>query len=402
MKVLVADKLERAGVEELRAGGHDVILEPNASTSDLPGLLAKHDPQVLVVRSTRVTEEVLAAASALELVVRAGAGYDTIDVDAASDRGIFVSNCPGKNASAVAELVIGLIVALDRLIPDNVADARMGRWDKGRYSAGRGLKGRTLAVIGLGSIGRAVVRRALGLEMRVVAWSRSLTDELAVELGIIRAADPISAAREADVVTLHVAGTPETHRLADRPFFEALRNGAYFVNTSRGEVVDSEALAWALDAKAIRAAVDVFDGEPEAKDGALDWPLARHPGLYLTHHIGASTQQAQEETAREVVRIVEVYVSTGRVENCVNLADQSPATHMITVRHRDRVGVLASVLDLIREAEWNVQEMENLIFEGATAACARIRFDGSPRDDVIDRLRQLPDVLAVSVIALQE
>jgi D-3-phosphoglycerate dehydrogenase len=201
-------------------------------------------------------------------------------------------------------------------------------------------------------------------------------------------------------VTLHVASTPETHHLADRSFFDAMKPGAFFINTTRGAVVDEEALRWAIEAKNIRAALDVFEGEPAYAEGALDHPLAHHPNVYLTHHIGASTQQAQEATAAEAVRIIILYAETGHVPNCVNLADHSPATHLLTVRHLDKVGVLAAVLDEVRKAHWNIQEMDNLIFAGAQAAVARIRFDGAPDEAVVERIARLHDVLAASLIPL--
>ncbi|AEN72636.1 Phosphoglycerate dehydrogenase [Rhodothermus marinus SG0.5JP17-172] len=401
MQVLLADKLEDRCLEALRSMGLTVHNRPELKEAALLEALSVLNPEILVVRSTRVTADMMAAAPALELIIRAGAGYDTIDVTAASDRGIFVANCPGKNAVAVAELTFGLILALDRFIPENVLDAREGRWNKAAYSKGRGLKGRTLGVIGLGHIGREVVRRAHAFEMPVVAWSRSLTDELARELGVARRNSPLEVAAEADIVTIHLAATPETRHLANRAFFEAMKPGAYFINTSRSSLVDEEALAWALEHRGIRAALDVMEGEPAVKSGSFAHPLAGHPQVYFTHHIGASTQQAQEAIADEVVRIIKTYLETGHAPNCVNLEVHSPATHLLTVRHLDKVGVLASVLDEVRRANWNVQEMENLIFAGARAACARIRFDGRPEEAVVQRIAALSDVLAVSLIPLE-
>lgn len=400
MKILIADKLVQEGLEAIEAEGHNVISVPDATGDSLIEALVKDEPQVLIVRSTKVNAAALAASAALELVVRAGAGYDTIDVEAASARGIFVANCPGKNSTAVAELAIGLLIALDRSIPDNVMDARSGVWNKAKYAKARGLKGRTLGVVGIGNIGRAVIRRAQAMEMRVVGWSRSLTDEKALELGIERKASPNEVATDADVVSLHVAATPETQHLANRPFFEAMKPGAYLINTTRSKVVDEGALQWAIQEKGIRAALDVFDGEPSYKEGPLDTTLAGRTEVYLTHHIGASTAQAQEATAIEAARVVKIYADSGVVPNCVNMAVLSPATHLLTVRHLDRVGVLASVLDEVRKANWNVQEMENLIFAGAKAACARIRFNGVPDDTVIASIASLQDVLAVSLIPL--
>lgn len=400
MKVFLADKLSPACLDALHAAGHTVVNRPDAKGEALRDALAEAAPGVLVVRSTKVTADLMAAAPGLELIVRAGAGYDTIDVAAASARGIFVANCPGKNSVAVAELTLGLILSLDRRIPDNVADARRGEWNKDRYSKAEGIKGRTIGLVGLGSIGKEVAVRARSFGMRVIGWSRSLTPAMAADLGIGFRASPIDVARDADIVSLHVAATGETSRLADAAFFDAMKPGALFLNTTRSSVVDETALLDALQKKGIRAGLDVFEGEPAGKDGAFESALASHPSVYLTHHIGASTEQAQEAIAEEAVRIVNVYASTGEVANCVNIAERSAATHHLTVRHYDRVGVLAAVFAEMKEAGWNVQEVENLVFASAPAACAYIRFAGVPDDATIERIRSHPDVLAVTLLEI--
>lgn len=400
MTILIADAFSETGQQRLRDAGHHVVYEPKLKGAELTEALARRTPEVLVVRSTKVTEADLDASPDLELVVRAGAGYDTIDVDGASRRGIFVANCPGKNAAAVAELAFGLILALDRRIPDNVAQARAGRWNKGGFSAAQGVKGRTLGLIGMGNIGREMVTRARAFGMPVVAWSRSLTDEDAEALGVARAASPVEVARRADVVSVHVAGAPETKHLVDEAFLAAMKPGAFLINTARASVMDEAAVARAMDEKGIRVATDVPAGEPAGKEEAWEHPLANHPGFYVTHHIGASTEQATEAIGDEAVRIVLTYAETGRVPNVVNLAERTPATHLLTVRHRDKVGVLAGVLVEMREAGWNIQEMENLIFAGAEAACARIRFDGHPDPETVRRIAEQPDVLNATVIAL--
>ncbi|HEY5564859.1 MAG TPA: 3-phosphoglycerate dehydrogenase [Rhodothermia bacterium] len=402
MKVLVADKFSEVGIASMRAAGHTVIDDPSLNGDYLKAALTKESPAVLVVRSTEVTSEIMDANPSLELIVRAGAGFDTIDVEAASRRGIFVANCPGKNAVAVAELAFGLILAIDRRIADNVAEARAGHWNKGGFSKAAGLKGRTLGLIGLGNIGTEMIRRAAAFGMDVIAWSRSLTDERAAELGVDRAVSPIEVARAADVVSIHVASTPDTKHMVDAAFLSAMRPGSVLINTARGSIVDEAALTEALESNDLWVGLDVFEGEPAAKEGAFSHPLAGHPRVYLTHHIGASTEQATAAIGDEAVRIVNLYAATGVVANCVNIASQTAATHMLTVRHLDKVGVLASVLDEMRKSNWNVQEMENLVFIGGLAACARIRFAGKMHTATIERIRENPDVIAVSVISLTE
>ncbi|NUP90121.1 MAG: hydroxyacid dehydrogenase, partial [Candidatus Sumerlaeia bacterium] len=171
MKVLVADKFEKSGIDGLRAAGCDVTLDPDLKDESLTRAVAETECEVLVVRSTKVQAPALDAAPGLALIVRAGAGVNTIDVKRASELGIFVANCPGKNSAAVAELTMGLMLALDRRIVDAACDLRAGRWDKKGYSKARGIKGRTLAILGLGQIGRDVATRAKAFGMRVVAWS---------------------------------------------------------------------------------------------------------------------------------------------------------------------------------------------------------------------------------------
>ena len=400
MHVLLADKFPAGGIATLKEMGCKVTSDPQLKEDALAEALRQHQPDVLVVRSTKVTAPMLKGGS-LALVVRAGAGYNTIDVATASRLGIYVANCPGKNSVAVAELALGLLLSLDRRIPDNVADLRAGKWNKKEYSKAAGLMGRTLGVVGLGNIGREVVIRAQAFGMPVVAWSRSLTAERAAELGIDRAESPLEVARRADAVSVHLARTPETKGIIDAEFFAAMKPGAFFINTSRGDIVDQDALAKAMEEKGIRAGLDVFAHEPAATDKEFGDPIAQLPGLYGTHHIGASTEQSQAAIAEETVHIIQVYAESGQVLHCVNLAQRTPARCLLTVRHRDRVGVLAHVLDELRGASINVQEMENVVFEGAEAACARLRIDQQPSAELQERIRTgNPDVLALSLTSL--
>jgi D-3-phosphoglycerate dehydrogenase len=396
LAVLIADKFEPSGVDGLRGLGCRVDLRADLTADDLPAAVASADPHVLIVRSTKVREPVFEAAHRLSLVIRAGAGYDNIDVKAASARGVFVANCPGKNALAVAELTWALILACDRRVPDQTADLRAGRWDKKGYGKARGLHGRTLGIVGLGRIGEAVVARARAFGMRTIAWSRSLTPESAEALDLGYCASPIDVAREADVVSLHVASTPETKHLAGAEFFDAMRDGAILVNTSRGAVVDADALARAIEAKGIRAGLDVFGRQPAPGDASFDDPIINAPGVYGTHHCGASTDQAQQAIAAETVRIVEEYVGRGIVPNCINLAGL-PAACLLTVRHLNRAGVLAHVFSVLSEAAINVEEMENVIYEGAKAACARIELASTPSDVAIDAIRRNDNILSVGL-----
>jgi D-3-phosphoglycerate dehydrogenase / 2-oxoglutarate reductase len=416
MKVLVADKFEESGIEGLMAAGCEVIYEPGLQGDGLADAIRASAADVLVVRSTKVTAAMLDAGR-LSLIVRAGAGYNTIDVAAASTRGIYVSNCPGKNAIAVAELAFALILALDRRVPDNVAELRAGAWNKKEYSKARGLYGRTLGLLGSGSIGREMIRRAAGFGLNVVFWSRHVAGEdrplteieareLDVEdalrtVAIDIAPSPAEVAARADILSVHLALASETRGLLGAQVFERMKPGAFVINTARGEIVDHAALAAAVRTKGLRVGLDVFANEPAGATGELRDELLALPNVYGTHHIGASTDQAQEAIAAETVRIVRSYVETGKVPNVVNLARRTPATHMLVVRHRDRPGVLAHVFAHLRSDSLNVQETENIVFEGAAAAVARINLDGAPSSVLCERIKTgNGDILDLQVVGL--
>ena len=400
MKVLVADKFEQSGRDGLEAIGCEVSYQPDLKDEALANAVAAEAPDVLVVRGTKVTEPMLAAGP-IKLVVRAGAGYNTIDVAAASKRGIYVSNCPGKNSIAVAELAFALILALDRRIVDNVVALRRGEWNKKEFSKARGLFGRTLGLIGVGKIGQEMIPRAQAFGMPVIAWSRSLTPSRAAELGITYKDSPNAVAAEADVVSIHLALNNETRNSIDAEIFNTMHQGAYFINTARGEVVDQQALAEAIKTRGIRAGLDVYAVEPTSSAGEFKDAIVKEDGLYGTHHIGASTDQAQEAIAAETVRIVREFKETGQVPNVVNLARQTPATHRLVVRHVDRPGVLAGVLDAIKSEQINVQEMENIVFEGAAAAVARINLDNAPSEAILNGIRSgSPDIIELNLIQL--
>ena len=400
MRVLIADKFEQSGRDGLLALGCEISYQPDLKDDALVKAVRKESPDVLVVRGTKVTEPMLEAGP-VKLVVRAGAGYNTIDVAAASKRGIYVSNCPGKNSIAVAELAFALILALDRRIADNVIALRRGEWNKKEFSKARGLFGRTLGLIGVGKIGQEMIPRARAFGMPVIAWSRSLTLERAALFGVELKESPNAVAAAADVVSVHLALNPETKNLLGTDFFSSMRPGAYFINTARGEVVDQSALVGAMKNRGIRAGLDVYALEPTSATGEFHDDIVKEEGLYGTHHIGASTDQAQEAIAAETVRIVKEFKETGKVPNVVNLARQTPATHRLVVRHLDRPGVLAGVLEAIKAEQINVQEMENIVFEGAAAAVARINLDNAPSKESLKQLEASnPNIIELDLLDL--
>jgi D-3-phosphoglycerate dehydrogenase len=295
-----------------------------------------------------------------------------------------------------------LILSCDRRLPDQVADLRAGTWNKKEYARAFGLAGRTLGIVGLGQIGLEIAKRGKAFGMHVAAWSRSLSEERADDLGLIYCSNIINLAKLSDIVSVNVAATDETRHLIGSAFFGAMKDHASFINTSRGSVVDEHALAEVIRSKQIRAGLDVFADEPAGGTGTFANELVGMPGVYGTHHVGASTDQAQAAIAAETIRIVREYMVTGHVPNCVNRAASTPATTLLTVRHLNRPGVLAHIFYILGQAHINVEDMENVIYHGAKAACARIQLDDKPANDVVEALRKNDNVLSVSVASLRK
>ncbi len=415
MKVLIADQFEQSGRDGLADAGCDVVFDPGLKDDALADALGATGAEVLVVRSTKVTGAMMANPG-LALIVRAGAGYNTIDVAAASERGIYVSNCPGKNSIAVAELAMGLILALDRRIPDNAAALAAGQWNKKAFSKSAGLAGRTLGLLGFGNIAQEVARRAQAFGMDLVIWSRRFEPGTDVDLRsygldtagptpmVTIAASPAAVAEAADVLSIHLALAPDTRGLVNAGLLGRLKPGAILVNTARAEVVDHDALAVAVRERGLRMGLDVYPDEPTSATAEFDFALARDPGagiVYGTHHIGASTEQAQEAIAAEAVRIVRAFKETGRVPNVVNVATQTPARHMLVVRHKDQPGVLADVFSELGRSGINAHETENIVFEGAAAAVARINVDHAPSAAQLDAIRQgNANIISLELVAL--
>jgi D-3-phosphoglycerate dehydrogenase len=400
LKVLIADILPQDHVDTLRKICGDVDYEPGLTDKSLvdrlPGV------NVLIVRGTKVRAEAIAAADALQLIVRAGAGTENIDMVEASTKGIYVTNCPDKNAAAVAELTFGLLVAVDRRIPEQSTALAERKWQKDRFQNADGLKGKTFGVVGVGSIGREVIKRAKAFDMHVLAWSRSLTDQKAAELGASRVSSLDELVANSDIISVHVALTADTTHLISSQQIERMKHGSIILNTSRGAVIDTRALAEALREGRIRAGFDVYENEPKEGEARFDDVLANVPNWVGTHHVGASTLQAQTATADETVRIVETYLNSGIVENCVNFAKQTPAVFELIVRHYNRVGVLTRILTELRESKINVHEVHNVIFETANAAVAHVQIDAYPSTETVERItKRKTEIMSVRIVRLQ-
>ena len=403
MKILFADALPESHIDLLRQQGDECIVAPELCADDIPDVIEGID--VLVVRSTRVTAEAIDRSDVLCLIVRSGAGTNTIDCQAAANSGIYVCNVPGTNSVAVAELTLGLLLALDRHIPAAANDLRNGTWNKNGYSKADGLMGKTFGIVGVGEIGLAVAERARSFGMTVVAERK--TDRRAdIEARIrsigIRLVDDLDALlAESDIVSIHVPGGDQTVDLVDAGFLDRMKPGSILLNTSRGEVVDEGALLDAIESKGIRAGLDVFRDEPSSGTGEFISKLAAHPSVVGTHHIGASTQQAQDATSARTIDVIEAY-RAGDPMNCVNVVQTRVGAATITIRHFDRVGVLAGALEVLRKADINVQTMANKVFEGSNAAMAIIDVTGEVTVDVTRQLAALDNVIQVQTRGRQQ
>ncbi len=399
VKVLVADKFPEKHIQQLKDMDLEVLYEPKLKENDLPDCINGVD--ILIVRSIVVNAVCIEKSDKLSLIIRAGAGVNNIDIQSANKKGIYVTNCPGKNSIAVAELAMGLICAIDRRIPDNVIDFRNGKWNKGLYSKADGLFGKTLGVVGTGQIGTDLITRAKAFGLNIIAWSRSLTNEKAERLEIEKCKTLEELFSKADIVSIHLAQTADTKKLINKELINKLKKGAYFINTSRAGVIDEDSLIQAAKEGKIFLGLDVFNNEPEGKDGELTTPLREIQNVYLTHHIGASTEQAQNAVAEETCNIIADYVNTGVVRNWVNRIKQSPAKYQLVVRHYDKPGVLARVLRLLSEEKINAQEMENVIFDGAVTACCTIKLDTKPSDKVLREITAMKnEIINLSLIEL--
>ncbi len=392
LHVLIADRLPGEKVQEMsELSGVMCRYEPGLSADDLPDEIGS--AHVLCVRSTRVTRETIARAKGLMLIVRVGSGTNTIDVESASARGIYVANCPGKNAIAVAELVLGFMVSLDRRIPQATASLREHRWEKKEFSKASGLKGKRLGIVGLGQIGLEVAQRASAFEMEVMAYSYDLTPERAEELGILFCDSLEKLCRECDIITVHVPFVPATRHLFNQERLAQMKEGAIFINTSRGEIHDQVALLEAMNNKGLRVGLDVFEGEPASGDKHYDAEILNHPNFVGTPHIGASTQQAQLAVASEAIRVVREFLENGSISNCINLQKHTAVQVQMSIRHYNQVGVLASVMDLLRTYEINIEGMDNTIFQEGKAAVATMELSDVPSEELLQKIKAMNETI---------
>jgi len=399
MKVLVAGRLPAASLEEMQTLGVEVVYRPSLTGEEL--LHALQGVNVLVVRGLEVTADAIASSDSLNLIIRAGSGTGRIDVSAASARGIYVANTPGRNAAAVAELTMTLIGCLDRRILDACSSLRSGRWEKDEFAQAAGLRGRRLGIVGLGHVGRAVSTLARCYGMVVNAWSRSLNSARAAELGIGWVSSLQELAARSEILTVHLDANDRTQRMIGRDVLSALPNRAIFVNTASAEVVDYSALAEVAREKNLRIGLDVLPSEPDARRSLYDHDVLHSGLVYATPHIGASTDEAQCAIANETVHVLRSFLTKGEVPNVVNISASSWAKYQVVVRHIEKTGALAHVLSVLKRHGIHVQELDNTVFEGGRAACAKIRVETRPSEACLAEIMAFSsEILHVDLVSL--
>lgn len=398
MRLLLADPIDVEPLEELRILGVKVESRPDLSKETLAAALP--GVGILVVRGTEVTREAMEASPELNLIVRAGSGTGAVDVGAASERGIYVANCPGQSAASVAELVMGMVVALDRRLVESTKAIQGGSFDKASFAREEGLFGRRIGIAGLGAVGREVLSRARAFGMKPYAFSRSLTQGRASRLDVGYAPSLERLAAMSDVFTVHLPLQPQTKGIVSRAVLASLPDGAIFVNTSRADLVDMDALAELAEKKNLRVGLDVFPGEPKEKDDAFASPILAAKRAVFSPHIGASTRQAQRAVAEDVARIVRSFLTEEDVPNVINVCATSPARFVIVLRQLDKIGALANALAVFKRHGINIEEISNTVFDGARATCTKLRVSGRPSEACLKEIAAFDEVLHVDVIPM--
>ncbi|MDX5361606.1 MAG: phosphoglycerate dehydrogenase [Alphaproteobacteria bacterium] len=358
-KVLVSDALSERAVEIFRERGIDVDFQPDLGKDKdkLAEVIGQYDG--LAIRSaTKVTDKIIAAATNLRVIGRAGIGVDNVDIPKATARGIVVMNTPFGNSTTTAEHAIAMMLSLARQIPQANASTHAGKWEKSRFM-GIELTGKTLGVIGCGNIGSIVATRGVGLKMRVIAFDPYLSPERAQQLGVEKV-DLDTLLARADIITLHTPLTDKTRNILSREALAKTRKGVRIVNCARGGLVDEEALKDAIDAGHVAgAALDVFAVEP-----AKEHPLFGNENVICTPHLGASTEEAQETVALQVAEQMSDYLLTGAVTNAVNMpsisAEEAPRLKP-WVRLAEMLGSFAGQV-----TESAIKEVE-ILFEGVAS-----------------------------------
>lgn len=398
MRLLIADAIDTQPLEELRLLGIEIVVNPNLTRDTLPAALS--GVGILVVRRLEVTKAALDGARELNLIVRAGGGSGNIDVEAASERGIYVANCPNKNAAAVAELVMGLAVALDRRILDAHGALRDGRWERGTFGSEQGLLGRHIGIAGLGATGREVLARSRVFGMKPHVMSRAMTAQKAQRLDVAFAPTLEHLASVSEVFTVHLPLTPSSRGVVSRNVLEALPDDSIVINTAHAALFDLDALAEIAPRKRLRVGLDVHAGEPRDPSAKFDARFASLPNFICTPHVGGSTKQAQRAISDEITRVIRCFLTEENVPNVINVCATTPARYVIVLRQLDKVGALANTLAVLKRHGINIEEISNTVFDGAKATCTKLRVSGRPSDGCLKEIAAFEETLHVDIIQM--
>src|SRR5580692_3280962 len=360
-KVLISDKLSPAAVEIFRRRGVDVDLKPGLSPAELRAIIPVYDG--LAIRSaTKVTKELLDAATNLKVVGRAGIGVDNVDIRSATARGVVVMNTPHGNTITTAEHAIAMMFALARQISQADASTRAGKWEKNRF-LGVELTGKTLGVIGCGNIGSIVADRGVALRMKVIAYDPFLSEKRALDLGVEKVELDALLAR-ADIITVHTPLTDATKNILSREALAKTKPGVRIINCARGGLVDEAALADAIRSGQVAgAALDVFETEP-----ATDSPLFGLDNVVCTPHLGAATTEAQENVALQVADQMSEFLLTGAIANAINMPSVSAEDAPRLKPYMELCRLLGAFAGQLTQAREGVIRRVLIEYEGQVAA----------------------------------
>jgi len=398
MKILVAGAMHETALDELRALGSTVEYAPEISAAQLPERIA--EAGILIIGRTRVSPAAIEKGVTLQMIVRLGTAVSNVAIDEASQQGVFVVNCPDMDAEAVAEMTIGFILALDRRLIRNADALRAKRAERDAAPSAHGLVGRTIGILDYNRVGQELARRARAFRMKVLAWTRHPSAGESDNEEVEFCAGPRELARRSDIVTVYAPPAQADELLVDAEFLQNMRDGAYLVHVGHPAAIDEAALAEAARTRHLRVALDIYAPELTRDSARFRSSLLDIPGVIGTHHLADQTKQAERATADEAVRVVREFLVAGKVCNCVNVAERSPATWLLVLRLRDAVGVMASVMNAILADGINAEEITSRVFNGARAAWCTIALNERPSTEALDAVRSLDDVIHLELRAV--
>lgn len=394
MRVLIADIFSTSHIENLESHSNfEIQYNDKLNGESLESSIRSFDPHVLVVRSTKVQNNHFKAGKSLEAVIRAGTGYENIDKVSATAKGVFVANCPGKNAIAVAELAFGLILAIDRRLVSNDMELKQKKWNKGEYTNCKGLKGRTLGIIGYGNIGNEMATRALAFEMNVMVFSRTKPTPSDNRVIVADSLDELLIS--SDIISLHLPPTNITKEMVNEAFLKKMKKNAVLINTSRGNlVVEKQLINHLNENPEFYCGLDVYMDEPADKKGVFNNELSQHARVIGTHHIGASTKQAEDAIGQEAYRMLLEYQRNGIMPNCVNMAKELKI-NVLSIKYQNTSEFLPELYAILGKFKIRVFESKIEVFEGGNTGLTKMKVEETELINKIDEsLKVLKDLIS--------